>query len=153
MTGVESRFHVGRLSAGAPQSVWARAGVTRGANLLSPGGAAAEPQAGAAPVADAASATPTARQRADAKLREKLGEFSGGVFYATLIQEMEKSTFKTELMHGGRGEEAFRGQLTQHLAQRMGRAPHDPVTNRLYQAARKRLAAATPAASTGEVSP
>jgi hypothetical protein len=85
--------------------------------------------------------------RTDARLRAKVGEAVGAAFYAHLITEMQKTTFETPLMHGGRGEEVFKGQLTQELARKMGTAPGNALTERLYRAVAKRAPAAREAAA------
>jgi hypothetical protein len=72
------------------------------------------------------------------ELRQRLGEFVGNVFYGTLIRQMQESKLKGPFLHGGRGEEVFQAQLGMELAKRLGRAPNDPVTNRLYEAMTKR---------------
>jgi len=74
-----------------------------------------------------------------ADLRRRVGEFVGTVFYGTLLREMQRSSLKGPFFHGGRGEEAFQGQLGLELAQRMGRAPGDPVAEAVYRS----LAAST----------
>lgn len=122
---VESRFALPGFGLGSSQPLWSRAGAARGAAAL--GGA--EPPANG-------DAKATAQ---DAALRKKLGEFAGSVFYATLIEEMQKSTLRTDVMKGGRGEEAFRGQLALELGKSLGGSKRDAVTERLYHAARKRL--------------
>lgn len=77
---------------------------------------------------------------ADAKqIREHVGEFVGSVFYGTLMQQMDQAAIKGKYGHGGRGEEIFRGQLDMELAQRMGRAPDDPIANRLYESIMRHL--------------
>ncbi len=76
----------------------------------------------------------------DGELRQRLGEFVGNIFYGMLIRQMNESGLKGEYFHGGRGEDVFKAQLGMELAQRLGRAANDPITNRLYEAmARKRL--------------
>ncbi len=69
----------------------------------------------------------------EAKLREKVGEFVGNVFYGTLMKEIQESSTKSEYLRGGRGEDIFRGQLNMELARRMGQAPDDPIANRLFK--------------------
>jgi hypothetical protein len=75
----------------------------------------------------------------DEALRERVGEFVGGVFYGMLLRQMEASKFKGEYMHGGRGEEVFRGQLNQELARRLGSAKNDPIANALYGSIKRSL--------------
>lgn len=76
----------------------------------------------------------TATTPEDPKLRETVGEFVGNVFYGTLMRQMEKSSIKGKYMHGGRGEEVFQSQLHMEFAKRLGRAPGDPIANRIYEA-------------------
>jgi len=73
------------------------------------------------------------------RMRKKVGEFVGSVFYGTLLRQIQDSKLKGEYMHGGRGEEVFRGQLNQELAKRMGTAPNDPITERLYESIQRSL--------------
>jgi len=73
-------------------------------------------------------------------LRGRVGEFVGGVFYGTLLQQMQKSKLKGTYLHGGRGEEAFQGQLNLELAKKLGRAKNNPIADRLVKSIEKRLA-------------
>lgn len=75
--------------------------------------------------------------------RKAYGEVAGNVFYGTLMKQMNESKLKGKYFHGGRGEEAFRGQLALELGKRMGQSPTDPLVNRMFAAVEKRLAAAT----------
>lgn len=68
------------------------------------------------------------------ELRKLVGEFVGNVFYGTLLRQMQNSTIKGKYFHGGKGEDVFKGQLHMELARRMGRAPGDPIANRMYEA-------------------
>lgn len=68
------------------------------------------------------------------ELRQLVGDYVGNVFYGTLLQQMRDSTIKGKYFHGGRGEEVFQAQLHMELATRMGRAPGDPIANRMYEA-------------------
>lgn len=67
-------------------------------------------------------------------LRALVGDFVGNVFYGTLLRELQNSTIKGKYLHGGRGEDVFRGQLNMELAKRMVRAPNDPIANHMYAA-------------------
>ncbi len=69
----------------------------------------------------------------DADLRGIVGEFVGNVFYGTLLRQMEQTTIKGKYMHGGRGEEVFQSQLHMEYAKRLGRAPGDPIADRIYE--------------------
>ena len=80
----------------------------------------------------------TGAQSAKAR-RKAYGEVVGNMFYGTLMKQMNDSKLKGSYFHGGRGEEAFRGQLALELGKRMGQSPTDPLVNRMFEAAEKRL--------------
>jgi len=80
----------------------------------------------------------TGAQSAKAR-RKAYGEVVGNMFYGTLLKQMNESKIKGNYFHGGRGEEAFRGQLALELGKRMGQSPTDPLVNRMFEAAEKRL--------------
>lgn len=84
-----------------------------------------------------------------ADLRRSTGEFVGDIFYGTLLREMQKSSFKTKYFNGGRGEEAFQGQLSQELAKRIGRTRNDAVAQRLFESIGKRLGVTSDTPSEG----
>ena len=67
--------------------------------------------------------------------RKLMGEFVGNSFYGVLMKQMNESKIKGKYFHGGRGEEAFRGQLAMELGKRMGQSPTDPIANKLFQSA------------------
>ncbi|MFH1416789.1 MAG: hypothetical protein ABII12_00670 [Planctomycetota bacterium] len=73
------------------------------------------------------------------RTRKAVGEFVGNVFYGTLLRQIQDSKLKGTYMHGGRGEEVFRGQLNMELAKRMGAAKNDPITERLYASIERNL--------------
>ena len=81
----------------------------------------------------------------DHKLLKRVGELVGSVFYTQLIKEMQKTTFETPLLHGGRGEEVFKEQMNSEIGKRIGTTVNNPATERLYKAM-KRLEHAAPAA-------
>lgn len=72
------------------------------------------------------------------ELRKRLGQFVGSAFYGTMFRQMEQSKLKTKYLSGGRGEEIFRGQLYSQFAERMGEAPNNALTNRLYKSVARR---------------
>lgn len=71
------------------------------------------------------------------KNRRTIGEFVGNIFYGTLLKEMQASKLKGQVMHGGRGEEAFAGQLTLALSKKIGEAKTNPLADRMYHAMQK----------------
>jgi len=82
----------------------------------------------------------TAQQGLQAKSdRKKVGEFVGNVFYGQIFKQMQQSTFKTKYMSGGRGEEAFSGQLSMEIAKRLGQSTKNPVTTKIYNTMEKRI--------------
>lgn len=88
----------------------------------------------------------TAAQSKTAR-RKAFGEVVGNLFYGTLMKQMNDSKIKGKYFHGGRGEEAFRSQLSMELARRMGQSPTNPVVNRMFEAVEKRMGAETRDAS------
>ena len=68
-------------------------------------------------------------------LRAKVSEFIGLTFFAPLLKQASDPVLKGEYMHGGRGEQVFRGQLNELLAVRIGQSSRlgiaDAVVRRL----------------------
>ncbi len=67
------------------------------------------------------------------QLREATGRVVGSVFYGTMLKMMRESSLKTSIGHGGRGEEAFAGQLDGIMAERLGNATKRGLGEALYQ--------------------
>lgn len=76
-------------------------------------------------------------------MRRRVGEFVGGVFYGTLLREVQASKLKGKYMHGGRGEEVFQSQLNVELAKKLGGATNNPIADRLFNSISDRLARAS----------
>lgn len=51
----------------------------------------------------------------------------GLALFKPLLEQAHQSPFKTDLFHGGAGEDAFQGQLDQLLADRMAQRPDYPL--------------------------
>lgn len=66
-----------------------------------------------------ASAKPTPELE---RLRTTAGEVVGSAFFGTLLKMMRNDPFKGKYGHGGRGEEAFAGQLHGMIAEQLGSA-------------------------------
>jgi len=98
------------------------------------------------PLASVSTGSITGAQSARAR-RKAYGEVVGNVFYGTLLKQMNESKIKGNYFHGGRGEDAFRGQLALELGKRMGQSPTDPLVNRMFEAAEKRLSVGRPGAA------
>ena len=75
----------------------------------------------------------TAARPALAQLREATGRVVGSVFYGTMLKMMRESSLKSPIGHGGRGEEAFAGQLDGIWAERLGGASHRGLSEVLYR--------------------
>jgi Rod binding domain-containing protein len=54
-------------------------------------------------------------------------------FFATLLKQMRDSPFKSDLMDGGRGGQAFASLYDQQLAQRMGHAAGSKLVNAIVR--------------------
>jgi Rod binding domain-containing protein len=54
-----------------------------------------------------------------AELREKFTQFVGEAFFGQMIKAMRSTVGKPAYFHGGRGEEAFQGQLDQKMAEEL----------------------------------
>jgi len=75
----------------------------------------------------------TAARPALAQLREVTGRVVGSVFYGAMLKMMRESSLKSPIGHGGRGEEAFAGQLDGVLAERLGEASKRGLGEVLYR--------------------
>jgi len=74
-----------------------------------------------------------------ADLRRRLGEVAGAAFLAPVLQEMQRSPFKTKYFSGGHAEEVFQGQLALELAGKAGRTESSGFSNFLYRAVERRM--------------
>jgi len=66
------------------------------------------------------------------RLREAAGKAVGSAFYGTIFQMIRESPFKTNIGHGGRGEEVFSAQLHGVLAERLGPSNRHDLSDVLY---------------------
>jgi Rod binding domain-containing protein len=55
----------------------------------------------------------------DAELRRKFDQFVGQTFFGQMLSSMRQTVGKPAYLHGGRGEEIFRGQLDQVLSEEL----------------------------------
>lgn len=67
------------------------------------------------------------------RLRTTAGEVVGSAFFGTLLKMMRNDPFKGAYGHGGRGEEAFAGQLDGVIAERLGTAMKRGPGNAVYE--------------------
>ncbi len=82
---------------------------------------------------DTAIELPPAATKGLARLRESSERVVGTVFYGTMLKAMRNSGIQGKYGHGGRGEQAFAGQLDAILAERMGAASKGGLTETLYR--------------------
>lgn len=73
-------------------------------------------------------------------------------FFATLLKQMRDSPFKSEMLDGGRGGQAFASLYDQQLAQRMGHAAGKKLVNSIVRKI-EASAAYRKNAATAKVSP
>ena len=78
------------------------------------------------------------------RLQGAIGEFVGGAFFTPMIKSMQNSTFKTRFSSGGRGEDAFGGQMAVELGKSLGHAGMRSFGTHLYKAVARRLEAEKP---------
>jgi hypothetical protein len=83
-----------------------------------------------------------ARPKREIDDRRRVGEFVGNIFFGTLLRQVQASNLKGTILHGGRGEEAFGGQLALELSKRIGESAKNPLADRIYQAIRRRYGGA-----------
>jgi len=67
------------------------------------------------------------------ELRTAFDSFVGEVFYGQMLKAMRETTGKPAYFHGGRGEEVFREQLDQTLAQEMTEAGAHTFTGPMFE--------------------
>ena len=79
------------------------------------------PRVGASPARDASLA----------ELRDTVNKVIGSVFYEPMLRATRDSALKGTIGHGGRGEEVFQGQLDQILAERIGQASGQSLSQTL----------------------
>jgi hypothetical protein len=63
-----------------------------------------------------------------AMLRKVVGEVVGTTFVGEMLKIAHNSKLEGKYGHGGRGEQVFRGQLDQQLAQMIGGRMHNSLT-------------------------
>ncbi len=71
------------------------------------------------------------------ELKDTAGQVVGSLFYGTLLQQMRESNLKGDYGHGGRGEEAFAGQLHGMLAEKIGKSDNNPLGQAIYESMKR----------------
>lgn len=94
---------------------------------------------------DASAAKETPRER---QIRQVAASLVAQTFYGPMFRMMRESPFRSEVMNGGRGGEAFATLLDQQLVSRMSRRS-DPLVDAIV----RRLAGATEAQAVARSQP
>ncbi len=69
------------------------------------------------------------RQRLTVEARRWVSQ----TFFGTLLEQVRNSPFKSDLLSGGRGGEAFGSMLDQHLADRMARGAGEKLVRSIVR--------------------
>lgn len=78
--------------------------------------------------------TATSEASADEKkMRGVVGEFAGMAFYQTLLSQARNTSLRSDLFHGGRGEEVFGSRFDALLAERLAEADQPGLVDAIYQ--------------------
>lgn len=85
----------------------------------------------------------------EGELREAAEQLVGLAFVTPMMKMMRDEPFKTDLFHGGIGEEMFAAQLDEHLAERMSRGMGLPVVDAVYERFAGRIGDGRPAHAGG----
>lgn len=67
------------------------------------------------------------------ELREAAEQLVGIAFITPMMKMMRDEPFKTEMFHGGMGEDMFAAQLDQHLAEGMTTRMRLPMVDAVYE--------------------
>ncbi|QDU90317.1 Rod binding protein [Pirellulimonas nuda] len=81
---------------------------------------------------------PSAQQvEAAEEVRDAFGKFVGQTMFAQMLSSMRKTVGKPAYFDGGRGEEVFRGQLDQVLAEKLsesdGNGAGDSLADKMFK--------------------
>ena len=69
----------------------------------------------------------------DKEFRETFNQFVGQTFFGQLMASMRKSVGKSDLLHGGRGEEIFQSKMDQIVVEKMSEATADQIANPMFE--------------------
>ena len=88
------------------------------------------PATGALPGADFARLLDDERlEQREAEAREAAQDMVAVTLLMPLLKQVRNDPFRSDLFHGGQGEEAFGAQLDQQIAQSMSRSMKFPLTD------------------------
>lgn len=75
----------------------------------------------------------------DQDMRSLYRQIAGNLFYGTLMRQIRDSAFKSDLFHGGRGEDVFSGQLHQQYIDTIAGSSQQDVTAEIADAIMRRM--------------
>ena len=78
-------------------------------------------------------------KRRQEQLRASVQEMVGQTFFGQMLKAARNSPLKSELFHGGRGEEIFGTQLDAEFARRAGMGTKSSLTDAIYNRLAKAL--------------
>ena len=78
------------------------------------------------------------------KVRQAAQQLVSSAFILPMLQQMRDDPFKSDLFHGGRGEEVFAQQWNTIVADDMVKSSNFPVVDAVYNQIMKRVNVATP---------
>lgn len=67
------------------------------------------------------------------ELRDAAAQLVGITFYAPMLAMSRDSTFKSDLFHGGQGEDAFASHLDTIITERLSAAKRHPLADTVYR--------------------
>lgn len=71
--------------------------------------------------------------KTQAKLKEVTSQFLSAALYLPLMKQMRENPFKTELFHGGMGEDMFNKQMDQQMADRLASSSSGQLGESIYK--------------------
>jgi Rod binding domain-containing protein len=86
-----------------------------------------------------------------AKLRETFTQFVGEAFFGQMIKAMRSTVGKPAYFHGGRGEEAFQGQLDQKMAEELAQKSASRFAEPMFERQFPKLAQSRPSAALNQL--
>jgi Rod binding domain-containing protein len=66
------------------------------------------------------------------KLREATAQFVSTAFLMPMLKQVREDPFKSDLFHGGQGEEVFGAQLDQKMADNIATSANFPLVDHLF---------------------
>lgn len=67
------------------------------------------------------------------KLKEVTSQFLSAALYLPLMKQMREDPFKTEMFHGGMGEDMFNQQMDQQMADRLASSSSGQLGESIYK--------------------